>query len=88
MRELMNVVSIIIIGNNNYLIDTGEFFKKTKVDDCRKYFENLLLFDCLNDKRLTNLEADYLLANKNYNFANVDEFKNAFQMFRKKILKK
>ena len=82
MHELMHALSRILRGDNNYLLDTEDFVKKMKIEDSGTYFDNLLLLDCLNDGELTNFEALYLLDNKNYNFATVDEFKNAFIDFR------
>ena len=82
MHELMHALSRILRGDNNYLLDTGDFVKKMKIEDSGTYFDNLLLLECLNDGELTKTEAIYLLDNKNYNFATVDEFKNAFIDFR------
>ena len=83
MHELMHALSRILRGDDNYLLDTGDFVKKMKIEDSGSYFDNLLLLECLNDGELTNFEALYLLDNKNYNFATVDEFKNAFLKFKK-----
>jgi len=82
IHELMHALSRILRGDNNYLLDTGDFVKKMKIEDSGTYFDNLLLLECLNNGELTKTEAKYLLKNKNYNFATVDEFKNAFIDFR------
>ena len=87
MHELMHALSRIFRGNDNYLIDTREFVKQMKVDDSGSYFENLLLLNCLKDGKLTILEANYLLDSNNYNYLNVDDFKKAFNNFRKKNIK-
>lgn len=87
MHELMHALSRIFRGNDNYLIDTREFVKQMKVDDSGSYFENLLLLNCLKDGKLTILEANYLLDSNNYNYLYVDDFKKAFNNFRKKNIK-
>ena len=87
MHELMHALSRILRGDNNYLLDTGDFVKKMKIEDSGTYFDNLLLLECLNDGELTKTEAKYLLMNENYNFENVDDFKKAFKVFRKKNAK-
>ena len=87
IHELMHALSRILRGDNNYLLDTEDFVKKMKIEDSGTYFDNLLLLDCLNDGELTKFEAIYLLDNKNYNFENVDDFKKAFKVFRKKNAK-
>ena len=87
MHELMHVLSRILRGDDNFLLDTGDFVKKMKIDESGDYFDKLILLDCLKDGKLTIFEADYLLEYKNYNFASVDGFKEAFNNFRKKNAK-
>ena len=86
LHELMHSLSRISRGNTNYFIDTGDFLKSKKnlgIDESGSYFENILLFDSLKEKRITCLEANYLLDPNNYSHKTVANFKKAFIQFRK-----
>lgn len=90
LHEIMHALSRLIRGNDNYLLNTGEFTKaKNNVfaKESGFYFENKLLLSALKEKKLTSYEAEYLLDYKNYDYKTVGDFQKAFIEFRNKNIK-
>lgn len=86
LHEYSHILSRLLRGDKNYFNDTGEFLKNKNnnlsTDESGKYFEDLFLFSVLNDTKLTSLECDYLLNEKNYTYSNIEDFQSAFLIFR------
>jgi len=87
LNEIMQALSRLIRGNDNYLLNNAEFIKaknNTFTKESGFYFENKLLLSALKEKKLTSCEAEYLLNSKNYDYKTVGDFQKAFIDFRNK----
>lgn len=85
IHEVMNALSLLLRGNTNYYLNTGEFTKpnnKIFGDESGNYFKNKLLFSVLKGKKLTSCEAEYLLDPKHYEYETLNDFKKAYKDFR------
>lgn len=88
LHELMHAISRLIRGNNNYFLNTDEFIKlngkNIKADESGNYFEDKYLLCTIIQPKLTQIESDYLLDFKNYEYDTYKKFINAFKQFRLK----
>ena len=86
MHEIMNALSRMVRDDNNFLFNTDNFTKNknTSFNESGNYFENKLLFNVLKAKKLTSIEAGYLLEKLNYEHEKIDDFHKAFIDFKNK----
>ena len=86
MHEIMNALSRMVRDDNNFLFNTDNFTKNknTSFNESGNYFENKLLFNVLNAKELTSIEAGYLLEKLHYDHEKIDDFHKAFIDFKNK----
>ena len=84
--EIMNAISYILGGNDNYLLNNNESNKNKKIksDERGDYFANKFFFDVVKEKKLSVLEADYLVDIKNYQYDNIKDFHLSFKNWRKR----
>ena len=76
----MHALSRLVRGDNNFLLNTNEFTRiknnKTKEENA-DYFDKKFLICILSDKKITKIDAIYLLDPRNYN----KELKSFQQVF-------
>ena len=89
-HEYMHALSRIFRDDENFFYDTDEFLKYKRINpkDSGDYFDNKILLDILPDKKITTIEAEYLLDEKNYVYDSSQAFKDSFMKFRKSKIKK
>lgn len=89
MHELMHAISRLIRGDDNYFLNTDEFTKtkKIKIQESGNYFEEKYLLCIIKQPSLTEIESNYLLDIKNYNYETIQKFHDAFIQFRTKNAK-
>ena len=89
-HEYMHALSRIFRDDENFFYDTDEFLKHRRINpkESGDYFDNKILFDILPDKKITTIEAEYLLDEKNYVYDSSQTFKDSFMKFRKSKIKK
>lgn len=86
----MHALSRIFRDDENFFYDTDEFLKYKRINpkESGDYFDNKILLDILPDKKLTTIEAENLLDEKNYVYDSSQAFKDSFMKFRKSKIKK
>lgn len=91
LNELMHAISRLIRGDENYFLNTDEFIKikgqNIKADESGNFFEDKFLLCIILKPALTELESNYLLDTKSYEYHTVKEFHDAFKNFRTKNAK-
>ena len=90
LHEYMHSLSRIFRGDDNFFYDTDEFLKYKRITpkESGDYFENKIFFEALPDRKITSLEAAYLLDPNNYTYDSSEKFKNAFAKYKAANFKK